>query len=214
MSYATSDAEMPDHFGHFARRNRKWSGFLMTCVGEYEVYRPGFKYVEAEVVPDWAGRQRYSLRITDVLGNGEHFSFRYWDAAATSETQNPLSWEGVALAAEQVVYLLGVDSRCEHDVALFILSLHPTHGADLLVGMQLAQLDDRDERETTPFRTGFPGTGRRLAVSRRIAAVRRGGAVQRDQMESEATNWIDQDPRKMGAVVTLHSPSPRRAHDD
>lgn len=197
------DCNFPDYLYEFAANNRDAVGMLLQAVAEYDVYRPGFHYVEASERPEWQKRKRYSLNIYPIGSGNQYFGFNYRDEPSTREAVNEIEWQGHALAAQHILYLVGADSRRDVDLVLFMLAPHSKYGFDLLVGMHLAQIDDDDvlHRDTHDRR--------RLAVSRRVAAVRKGAGPEAHALRGAACNWIDNDLNSMGAVATLIEPSLR-----
>jgi hypothetical protein len=191
---------VPDYFGRFGEQVEQFSARLDKCEGRYVVVRAGYDEIEQGQEPTW--EQTYVLEIKGLDSTGE-FVFTYADAGNNEKTTNCYRLEGYAFSTSDSFYLPALDPEGKAGIALFILQEHPSFGFDLLVGMQLAKLEDEDSQLGA-------GSLRELCVGRRIAAFRGSHLATAERLEEEARNWVRQRP--MGAVVTLNNRLPRPKH--
>ncbi|HZF96054.1 MAG TPA: hypothetical protein VEZ20_14425 [Allosphingosinicella sp.] len=187
---------VPEFFGRFAKQNDLSIRHLEKCVGEFEIVRAGWVDIEADRNPDWAApdHQIYDLKVWSP-GNGGSFVFRYSDRNPRKEKQNRSRWEGHAFATADAVWLIGVEPREGLDAVLFVLQEHEEFGFDVLIGVQLAKLDDGET---------LPGHTRELGVSRRVAAFRQ--HCRRHPpitLKNAAQSWVEQKP--LGAVTPFRT---------
>lgn len=191
----------PDYFGDFAEQVEEFAGRLEKCRGPYTVVRAGYDEIEHKRKPTW--KQLYELEIRALDSSGA-FVFSYRGVGGAEEAQNTSEVKGYAFSTKDTFYLPGVDPEAEDGVTLFILQEHATFGYDLLVGMQLAKLDDEIKQPNGKSLL------RELGVGRRVAAYRSSSRYSWETLGDAAREWVRQE--SMGAVITFSSKERRNRH--
>ena len=175
----------------------------------YDIYRLGSITIESPLLPKEGQQQlpepsRHTLTIS-ADPESPHAKFKYKDkpsADPEKPIENKGMWWGRVVVTHDALYLVGITEEFT-DVTMMILWAFPGR-PDVLVGIQLAKLQPRDEDSD---KRDFVTSRRVVAVKVKRGPKEKGGLISKDLVE-----WLTCAPT--GTVFRIDKTPPRRSNSD